>query len=93
MLRFKILSATNVMILTIMAGGNFIFGLVSYFQEFGKMDCVRQAIYDKITENSFLVCLNGRGLLDPNGITWIYIQFILIIISIVATAFIERNKK
>lgn len=75
-----------------MAGGNFIFGLVTYFQEFGKMDCIRQAIYHNLTESGLLTCLNNRGLLDPNGITWVYLQFILIIISVLVTAFIETRK-
>ena len=87
-----ILSATNVMILVIMGGGNMIFGLAQNFQEFGKMDCVRQAVYQHITENDFLTCLTNRGLLDPSGITWIYVQFILIIISVVVTAIIEGRK-
>lgn len=87
----EILSASNVMILVIMAGGNFIFGLASYFQEFGKMDCVRQAIYQKATQDAFLTCLNNRGLLDVGGITWIGLQFGLIVASVLIAYWIEKK--
>ena len=92
MIKLKdILSASNVMILVIMGGGNFIFGIAAYFQEFGKMDCIRQAVYDHIAQNDFLSCLTHRGLFDVGSITWISVQFILIVTSVLIAYIIEKK--
>jgi len=80
------------MILIIMAGGNLLFGLVSYLQEFKKMNCVREAIYLKIPKNDFTTCLTDAGLLDSDG-TWIFLQFILVLISIVIVSIVEGKRK
>jgi len=75
-----------------MAGGNFIFGIVAYIQEFTRMNCVREAIYYNATENDFTNCLRDSGLFD-NGTTWIFTQFILIIISVMIASIIDGKKK
>ena len=79
------------MILIIMAGGNLIFGTVANIQEFGKMDCVRQAIYHHATEDDLINCLNHAGLFDAGGITWISVQFILIVTSVLLAYIIEKK--
>lgn len=86
------MSATNVIILIVMAGGNFVFGIVAYIQEFQKMDCVNKAIYHNMTEIDFFNCLNNSGLFDINGTNWIFAQFVLIVISIVIASIIEGKK-
>jgi hypothetical protein len=67
------LSATNVMILVIMAGGNLILGIASYVQEFDRTNCIRQAIYEKATESQFTSCLKSTGFFDIDGTTWIFL--------------------
>lgn len=57
-----ILSTTNITILIVMAGGNLILGIKAYFQEFGRMDCIREAIYHNATENGFVQCVLDSGL-------------------------------
>ena len=86
-----IFSATNIMILIIMAGGNFIFDIAAHAQEFQRMNCVREAIYENATEDHFTSCLKNAGFFD-NNITWGSFQFILILISILVTYLIERKK-
>jgi len=74
-----------------MAGGNFIFGIIAYGQEFEKMDCIRQAIYQHATENGFLDCLINKGIFDVGSLTWVSVQFVLIVASILVAYTIEKK--
>ena len=94
MIKLKdILSATNGMIIMIMAGGNLILGITASFQEFSKMDCIREAIYQNATENEFTNCIIKSGLFNVDNTTWIFAQFVLILISIIIVSIIEGKRK
>lgn len=93
MIKFRdILSTSNFVILMIMAGGNLILGIIAYDQEFQRMNCVRQAIYEHATQDGFTACLKQTGFFDVYDSTnLIYLQFVLIMTSIVISYVIEKK--
>jgi len=76
----------------IMATGNVVFALVDYVDEFKRMNCVREAIYDNTTEDKFTTCLQDAGFFD-NGTTWVLAEFILVVVSVVIGSFLEGSMK
>lgn len=74
-----------------MASGNLIFGVIQNYQDWWKMECVHQAIYNKSTEDNFLNCLMSHTGYDSD--TWIELQFILIVVSILIAYWIENRKR
>ena len=87
----EILSATNITILIIMAGGNFLFDIVSNVDEFKKVECIREGIYHNATEDNFTNCMINAGIFDSNGLAWIFLQFVLILASIVIASIVESK--
>ncbi len=90
----EILTPSSTIIISIIASGNLLLGLASYWDEQAKTVCFFNAIYDNATQKKTEECLLNAGLFDSGPVMWILVEFLLIFMSIVIASIIETwNKK